>query len=253
MAAYLLKPVSQSVLLLTIAKVLQIPSGTAERKSLVTRHSIRESKKRLRILLAEDNLVNQKLATKLLEKMGHSVSVAEDGKKALEAMEQGGLRSGDDGCSDAGNGRIRSHEDHQKSRRGNRNACPHRGNDGTRDERRPRKVPRSLAWTVTFPNRSTCRNCMKRLTICFLMNKEDEEQEPYTERGEGIIHRDALLERVGGDMDLLRELVDLFMDDSLRLVDRISKAVTSKDADELEKAAHGLKGSVLNFGAKTSG
>ena len=88
-AAYLVKPVSQSVLLLTIAKVLQIPSGAAERKSLVTRPSIRESKKRLRILLAEDNPVNQKLATKLFEKMGHSVAVAEDGKKALEAMTQG--------------------------------------------------------------------------------------------------------------------------------------------------------------------
>jgi len=51
-------------------------------------------------------------------------------------------------------------------------------------------------------------------------------------------------------MDLLKELVDLFMDDSFRLVDRIGKAVTSKDADELEKAAHALKGSVLNFEAK---
>lgn len=45
-AAYLLKPVSQHVLLLTIAKVLHIPSGPREKKSLVTRHSIRESKKR---------------------------------------------------------------------------------------------------------------------------------------------------------------------------------------------------------------
>ena len=88
-AAYLLKPISQSVLLLAIAKVLQIPSGKAEMKSLVTRHSIRESKRKLRILLAEDNPVNQKLATRIFEKMGHSVSVAEDGKKALEAMAKG--------------------------------------------------------------------------------------------------------------------------------------------------------------------
>jgi two-component system, sensor histidine kinase and response regulator len=90
-AAYLLKPVSQSVLFLTMAKVLHIPSGQEERRSLVTHHSIRESARRLRILLAEDNPVNQKLATKLLEKMGHSVSVVGDGKKALEALEQGGF------------------------------------------------------------------------------------------------------------------------------------------------------------------
>ena len=63
--------------------------------------------------------------------------------------------------------------------------------------------------------------------------------------------REALLERVAGDVDLLRELVELFLDDSLGLVDRIRQAVTRKDADDLEKAAHGLKGSVLNFGAKT--
>jgi two-component system sensor histidine kinase/response regulator len=52
-------------------------------------------------------------------------------------------------------------------------------------------------------------------------------------------------------MDLLGELVNLFTDDSPRLVDRIRQAVMRKDADELEKAAHGLKGSVLNFGAKS--
>ena len=40
------------------------------------------------------------------------------------------------------------------------------------------------------------------------------------------------------------------MDDSQRLVDRIRRAVMRKDADDLEKAAHGLKGSVLNFEAK---
>jgi len=88
-AAYLLKPVSQSVLLVTIAKALQVPSGVEERGAIVTRHSIRESVKRLRILLAEDNAVNRKLATKLLEKMGHCVTVVENGKKALEALEQG--------------------------------------------------------------------------------------------------------------------------------------------------------------------
>jgi len=84
----------------------------------------------------------------------------------------------------------------------------------------------------------------------FPATKGDEEQDPCTERGESIIDREALLERVGGDMDLLRELVGLFLDDSLRLVDRIRRAVIQKDADDLERAAHGLKGSVLNFEAR---
>jgi CheY-like chemotaxis protein len=84
----MLKPVSQSVLRHTIAKVLQLPAGVTDMKTLVPRHSIRESGRKLRILLAEDNPVNQKLATKLLEKMGHTVIVAEDGSKALEVLKQ---------------------------------------------------------------------------------------------------------------------------------------------------------------------
>jgi len=249
-AAYLVKPVSQSVLFLTIAKVLQIPSGTAERTTLVTRHSIRESRKRLRILLAEDNVVNQKLATRLLEKMGHSVSVAEDGKKALEAMAQGGfdlvmmdvqmpVMDGFEATR-----MIRNQEKGTGTHipivamtahamKGDRERCLESGMDGY----------------VSKP--INMQELYETIDNLFQINKGDEEQEPFVEPGECILDREALLERVGGDVDLLRELVDLFMEDSLRLVDRISRAVMSKDADELEKAAHGLKGSVLNFGAKT--
>jgi len=83
-AGYLTKPIKQSDLLYTISKVLKDPAGFTDRKTLITRHSIRESKRRLRILLAEDNPVNQKLAVKILEKMGHTVWVADDGTLAVE-------------------------------------------------------------------------------------------------------------------------------------------------------------------------
>jgi CheY-like chemotaxis protein len=56
--------------------------------SLITRHSVRESKRNLRILLVEDNKINQVLATKLLEKWGHSSSVASNGKEALSTLER---------------------------------------------------------------------------------------------------------------------------------------------------------------------
>ena len=83
-SAYLLKPIRQSELLFTISKVLNEPTSTAAQPSLITRHSIRESKRRLHILLAEDNAVNQKLAARMLERMGHTVIVASNGKKVLE-------------------------------------------------------------------------------------------------------------------------------------------------------------------------
>jgi two-component system, sensor histidine kinase and response regulator len=249
-AAYLLKPVSQSVLLLAIAKVLQSPSGTEQRMSLVTRHSIRESTKRLRILLAEDNLVNQKLAMKLLEKMGHRVWVAEDGKKALEALARGifDLVMMDvqmpamDGFE--ATKIIRSEEKSTgkhipivamtaHAMKGDRERCLEAGMDGY----------------VSKPiNLQELYDAIEKL---FTATKGDEKREPFVESGEGVVDRDALLERVGGDTDLLKELVNLFLDDSLGLVDRIRQAVMRKDADDLEKVAHGLKGSVLNFGAKT--
>ena len=53
----------------------------------VTRHTLREGGRSLRVLLAEDNAVNQKLAARLLEKEGHFVVVVPDGLRAVEALE----------------------------------------------------------------------------------------------------------------------------------------------------------------------
>ncbi len=89
-AAYLLKPIRQSELREAIARVL----GAREQKGaipLITRYSLhdaREPAASLRILLAEDNAVNQRLASRLLEKRGHSVVVAGNGREALEALEK---------------------------------------------------------------------------------------------------------------------------------------------------------------------
>ena len=60
----------------------------------------------LRILLAEDSPVNQKLALFLLEKEGHTVVVANDGREALAALETRPIRYRADGRPDAGNGRL---------------------------------------------------------------------------------------------------------------------------------------------------
>jgi signal transduction histidine kinase/CheY-like chemotaxis protein/HAMP domain-containing protein len=89
-AAYLLKPIRQSELREAIARVL----GAREQKGaipLITRYSLhdaREPSSSLRVLLAEDNPVNQRLASRLLEKRGHSVVVAANGLEALEALEK---------------------------------------------------------------------------------------------------------------------------------------------------------------------
>lgn len=58
------------------------------------------------------------------------------------------------------------------------------------------------------------------------------------------------LSRVGGDFELLREVVGLFLDDYPQSLERIREAVASRDQANLERQAHSLKGSVSTFGAK---
>ncbi len=87
-SGYLLKPVKQSELFDTIIMVLGISENDKEEKTLITRHTVQESRRKLRILLAEDNFINQKLAIKMLEKRGHTVIVANDGKEAIDLLEK---------------------------------------------------------------------------------------------------------------------------------------------------------------------
>ena len=88
-AAYLTKPVRVADLLGAILAALETrPQGKDTEPLLVTRHSVRESRPGMHILLVEDNEVNQLVALRLLEKQGHTVKVAPNGKKALEALEQ---------------------------------------------------------------------------------------------------------------------------------------------------------------------
>jgi two-component system sensor histidine kinase/response regulator len=85
-AAYLIKPVLQADLLDALLQVLASSNRVDKPAQVVTRHSLREGRVPLRILLAEDNLVNQKLASRLLENQGHLVVVAADGAQALDTL-----------------------------------------------------------------------------------------------------------------------------------------------------------------------
>jgi PAS domain S-box-containing protein len=81
--AYLTKPTSRADLLDTVSVVLGMAS--AAEPMVVTQHSIAEARRRLVILLAEDNVVNQEVAARMLRKRGHEVDVVGDGGAAVEA------------------------------------------------------------------------------------------------------------------------------------------------------------------------
>jgi PAS domain S-box-containing protein len=88
-SAYLTKPVRQVELLDAIGRVLC--HAPEQAVPLITQHSLREERNKVRILLAEDNPVNQTLAVHLLEKRGYTVVVAGDGRAALAALDLAAL------------------------------------------------------------------------------------------------------------------------------------------------------------------
>jgi two-component system sensor histidine kinase/response regulator len=82
--AYLMKPVTQAELLDALIAALGVPYAAAESAPLITRHSLRETRRSLSVLLADDNEINRSLTPRLLEKLGHRVTVAESGGAAVE-------------------------------------------------------------------------------------------------------------------------------------------------------------------------
>ncbi|MCC7498364.1 MAG: Hpt domain-containing protein [Bryobacterales bacterium] len=66
------------------------------------------------------------------------------------------------------------------------------------------------------------------------------------------LDREAALDRVGGDLELLQEVAALFLEEYPALLSHIREAVVAGDALALEHSAHSLKGSVSNFGAESA-
>jgi two-component system, sensor histidine kinase and response regulator len=247
-AAYLLKPIKQSELFFTVCKVLKASPSEVQRPSLITRHSIRESKAKLRILLAEDNLVNQKLAVRILEKMGHTVSIAVNGKKAVEYQnnelfdlilmdvqmpEMDGLEA---------TKAIREREKGTNSRvpilamtayamKDDKEKCLEAGMDGY--------VSKPINTQELF---ETIENLLGVPNLA----------PQHANGAEQVLDKAQILDRMGGDKELLREVMTLFLDDGPKLLEQMSDAIRQGDADGLQKAAHALKGAVANFTAKSA-
>jgi CheY-like chemotaxis protein len=85
---YLTKPLSRADLLEALGTVLAGSSEDAGTPEVVTRHTIAESRRSLRVLLAEDNPVNQQVAVAMLVKRGHEVHVSSNGREAVDAVRE---------------------------------------------------------------------------------------------------------------------------------------------------------------------
>lgn len=147
-AAYLVKPVRSSLLLDTLASVISNQSAveseglaapakaTEPSRSPVT--PLAGAARNMRVLLAEDNIVNQKVATRMLQKLGCRVDVAANGLEALEMWAQSRNLHG---LPDAQAGRLRGHCRNMQTQP--QRPCSDCCYDGERREGRPRKVLRS--------------------------------------------------------------------------------------------------------------
>ena len=84
--AYLAEPLAPG----SLAEALMLVTAEgADNTEMITRHWLRERRRELRVLLAEDSPINQKLAVRLLARRGHEVTVVDDGRKAVAAFQNG--------------------------------------------------------------------------------------------------------------------------------------------------------------------
>ena len=87
-SGYLSKPFDRLELRDVLCRVLTGTTGAEAVPALVTRHTIREQSTSLSILVVEDNVVNQRLIARLLDKRGHRVAIAPNGRDAVQAVEK---------------------------------------------------------------------------------------------------------------------------------------------------------------------
>jgi signal transduction histidine kinase/DNA-binding response OmpR family regulator/HPt (histidine-containing phosphotransfer) domain-containing protein len=247
-AASLTKPIRQSDLWEAILTALHLRLGGAEPAPPAPPPAPGVSR-RLRVLLAEDNAVNQRLVTRLLGDQGHEVVVAGNGREALDALDRGPFdvvlmdvqMPEVDGfeATAALRARERASGRHTPvlaltahALKGDRDRCLQAGMDGyvskpIRSEELFQAL-RELAPPTALPAAGV----------------------PAGDgQGRDVFDRAAALAGVGGNAPLLREIAGLFREDSPRLLAEVRAAIDRRDALRLRHAVHSLRGSVANFAA----
>ncbi len=204
------------------------------------------------ILLAEDNRVNQTVATRMLEKMGHSIIIAGTGTEVLSLL---AARSFDlvlmdiqmpemDGI--AATRRIRNDEVMTHSHipiiamtahamKGDRERCLEAGMDG-------------------YVSKPINKAELQRVIDAAVRLHPNNGSQQRTSAPEDLPHAEVcldtglLLERLGGDEKLLHEVIGIFLDEVPKSIERMRNALVQEDAGAIERIAHNLKGELGYLG-----
>ncbi len=253
-SAYLTMPLNSSLIYdcLATAHCRKTQSVGLPIYPIITRHSIAEAKRKsVRILMAEDNITNQQVASAILEKMGYRVDVVENGLEAIKVLDtipyhlvlmdcQMPVMDGYEATR-----RIREMEKNGSHRipvialtanvlPGDRQACLNAGMD---DYVAKPVNPRQLAETID-----------KWLWGSAVLKKEiSAKPEPMVQ--EVVFDGSGLLERLLGDRELLKDVLEGFLEDMPRRFKALDDALEKKDSVLGRRHAHTIKGASLNIGA----
>ncbi len=253
-AASLTKPIRQSELYKTLVTILgeapgvEPPLMTADGPGAEPELA---TSRRLKILLAEDHEINQKVAVRILEKLGHMVVMAGDGQEAVTALRREAFdlvlmdvqMPTMDGleaiaairAAEQATGRhIPSIAVTAHAMKGDRERCLRAGFDEY--VAKPLQV-RDLTGAI--------ESLLSPPGMTFSAEPGPDE----VPDADAVFDWSEALARVGGDEVLLRDILDLFRDDGPRLLGSIRAAIAGGEAPVLKRAAHTLKGTACHLAA----
>jgi len=247
-AVYLIKPIRKSELLEAMLAALGKSPANEISATVITRHTLLEDRRKLKVLLAEDNVVNQRLAVRLLERRGHSVTVAADGGAALSLLKQSGF---DLVLMDVQMPVMDGFE----------------ATAAIRDQEASSGIHLPIIAMTAHAMQGDLERCLAAGMDAYIAKPIDgDELTAMVERFgySGSVRNPApgaagtsfdlgeALTRLQGDQELLADLARVFLNDYGNQLADIRQSLQDADLSKLERAAHSLKGSVSNFGAQRS-
>jgi len=255
-AAHLIKPINQSDLLDSILRLGNVAATLEPQTIEVQPGALVADARVLRILLAEDNAVNQRLAVRLLEKRGHVVTLATDGLEALRALEEehfdlilmdlqmphmGGIEA-----TTAIRAREISTGAHipivamtAHAMTGDRERCMEAGMDGYLSK----PIKAELLYT-TVEELSTPASTQKEGEMFLIRTEEPTQPKQIQPTPFAPVNMDA----VDGDEELFIEITNLFLEGQQQMLTIIQEAIRLGDGPALARGAHTLRGVAGNFG-----
>jgi PAS domain S-box-containing protein len=253
--AHLTKPVKHTELFNVLSNVLG--RKEQESKSISTDTAVSGSARHynLRILLAEDNIVNQKVAQSMLQKIGYRVDTVASGSEAVNALEMlpydlvfmDVQMPGMDGFEATGiirdhNSAVRNHEIPiiamtAHAMKGDRERCLEAGMDDY------------IAKPVSLKSLLELMEKWRLVIQEGKMISGRTTEKPGVSSGYKVFDKEALIERVMGEEELARKLIGIFREDIPKQVSGLRTSIEGSDAEKVSWYAHKIKGSSANIGA----